>query len=200
MSTDSSLETEIDISKKEILISSSEINQRVAQLGKDISVDYQGRELHLVGVLNGAFIFLADLVRQINIPCQICFLQASSYKDQKVSSGEVTLMHNLDLSRKEVLVVEDIVDTGLTLKYILEDLRQQKPESIEICALLSKNIPDKAPVEVKYVGFEIEDRFVVGYGLDFAEKYREIPHIACLDYAESWGADSSAKTETHVAH
>ncbi|HBL55846.1 MAG TPA: hypoxanthine phosphoribosyltransferase, partial [Deltaproteobacteria bacterium] len=113
--------------------------------------------------------------------CQICFLQASSYKDKKVSSGEVTLMHNLDLSRKEVLVVEDIVDTGLTLKYILEDLQQQNPESLEICALLSKNIPDKAPVPVKYVGFEIEDRFVVGYGLDFAEKYREVPHIACLD-------------------
>jgi len=127
MSTDSSLETEIDISKKEILISSSEINQRVAQLGKEISVDYQGRELHLVGVLNGAFIFLADLVRQINIPCQICFLQASSYKDQKVSSGEVTLMHNLDLRGKDVLVVEDIFDTGLTLKYVMEDLLQQKP-------------------------------------------------------------------------
>ena len=181
MSTHSSLETEIDISKKEILISSSEINQRVAQLGKEISVDYQGRELHLVGVLNGAFIFLADLVRQINIPCQICFLQASSYKDQKVSSGEVILMHNLDLSGKNVIVVEDIVDTGLTLKHILEDLQQQKPASIEICALLSKNIPDKIPVEVKYIGFEIEDRFVVGYGLDFAEKYREVPHIACLD-------------------
>ena len=181
MSTDSSLETEIDISKKEILISSSEINQRVAQLGKEISADYHGRELHLVGVLNGAFIFLADLVRQINIPCQICFLQASSYKDQKVSSGEVTLMHNLDLSGKNVIVVEDIVDTGLTLKYILEDLQQQKPSSIEICALLSKIIPDKVPVKVKYVGFEIEDRFVVGYGLDFAEKYREVPYIACLD-------------------
>jgi hypoxanthine phosphoribosyltransferase len=108
-------------------------------------------------------------------------LQASSYKDQKVSSGEVTLMHNLDLSGKDVMVVEDIVDTGLTLKHILEDLQQQKPTSMEICALLSKNIPDKVPVKVKYVGFEIEDRFVVGYGLDFAEKYREVPHIACLD-------------------
>jgi hypoxanthine phosphoribosyltransferase len=98
-----------------------------------------------------------------------------------VSSGEVTLMHNLDLNGKDVMVVEDIVDTGLTLKHILEDLHQQKPTSIEICALLSKNIPDKVPVEVKYIGFEIEDRFVVGYGLDFAEKYREVPHIACLD-------------------
>ncbi len=181
MSAASSKEETVDINSKEVLISSDEIKKRVEELGRQISADYQGRELHLVGVLNGAFIFLADLARHISIPCQICFLQASSYKDKKVSSGEVTLMHNLDLSRKEVLVVEDIVDTGLTLKYILEDLQQQNPESLEICALLSKNIPDKAPVPVKYVGFEIEDRFVVGYGLDFAEKYREVPHIACLD-------------------
>ena len=181
MCSASTIEEKIDINSQEVLISRAEINQRVEELGRQISVDYQGRELHLVGVLNGAFIFLADLVRQLSIPCQICFLQASSYKDQKVSSGEVTLMHNLDLSGKDVMVVEDIVDTGLTLKHILEDLQQQKPTSIEICALLSKNIPDKVPVKVKYVGFEIEDRFVVGYGLDFAEKYREVPHIACLD-------------------
>ncbi|MBT3213086.1 MAG: hypoxanthine phosphoribosyltransferase [Deltaproteobacteria bacterium] len=181
MSSASSTEEIININSKEVLISREEIDQRVEELGRQISADYQGRELHLVGVLNGAFIFLADLVRQLSIPCQICFLQASSYKDQKVSSGEVTLMHNLDLNGKDVMVVEDIVDTGLTLKHILEDLHQQKPTSIEICALLSKNIPDKVPVEVKYIGFEIEDRFVVGYGLDFAEKYREVPHIACLD-------------------
>ena len=181
MSSASSTEEIININSKEVLISRAEIDQRVEELGRQISTDYQGRELHLVGVLNGAFIFLADLVRQLSIPCQICFLQASSYKDQKVSSGEVTLMHNLDLNGKDVMVVEDIVDTGLTLKHILEDLHQQKPTSIEICALLSKNIPDKVPVEVKYIGFEIEDRFVVGYGLDFAEKYREVPHIACLD-------------------
>ena len=181
MCSASSSEEKINVNSNEVLISKAEINQRVEELGEEISADYHGRELHLVGVLNGAFIFLADLVRQLNIPCQICFLQASSYKDQKVSSGEVTLMHNVDLSGKNVIVVEDIVDTGLTLKHILEDLQQQKPASIEICALLSKNIPDKIPVEVKYIGFEIEDRFVVGYGLDFAEKYREVPHIACLD-------------------
>lgn len=181
MSSASTTEEIININSREVLISRAEIDQRVEELGRQISADYQGRELHLVGVLNGAFIFLADLVRQLSIPCQICFLQASSYKDQKVSSGEVTLMHNLDLNGKDVMVVEDIVDTGLTLKHILEDLHQQKPTSIEICALLSKNIPDKVPVEVKYIGFEIEDRFVVGYGLDFAEKYREVPHIACLD-------------------
>ena len=181
MSIDSSPEKQMDISTKEVLISKSDINQRVEQLGREISADYHGRELHLVGVLNGAFLFLADLVRQINIPCKICFLQASSYKNQNVSTGEVTLMHNLDLCGKDVLVVEDIFDTGLTLKYIMEDLQQQEPKSLEACALLNKQIPDKVPIAVKYIGFDIEDRFVVGYGLDFSEYYREISHITCLD-------------------
>ena len=170
-----------DIYSKEVLISREEINRRVEQLGREISQDYKGRELHLVGVLNGAFMFLADLVRHLSIPCQICFLQASSYKEQLVSTGKVKLMHNLDLSGKDVLVVEDIFDTGLTLKHIREDLYVQKPTSLEICALLNKMIPDKLAVNVKYIGFEIENRFVVGYGLDYAEKYRELPHISCLD-------------------
>ena len=170
-----------DIYTKEVLISKEEINRRVEQLGREISQDYKGRELHLVGVLNGAFMFLADLARHLSIPCQICFLQASSYKDQLVSTGKVKLMHNLDLSGKDVLVVEDIFDTGLTLKHIREDLYVQKPTSLEICALLNKRIPDKLAVNVKYIGFEIENRFVVGYGLDYAEKYRELPHISCLD-------------------
>ena len=179
MNSVSSHEEKID--SKEVLISREEINSRVKQLGREISQDYKGRELHLVGVLNGAFMFLADLVRHLSIPCQICFMQASSYKDQQVSTGEVILMHNLDLRGKNVLVVEDIFDTGLTLKHIMEDLNMQKPASLEICALLNKSIPDKVTVDVKYIGFEIEDRFVVGYGLDYAEKYRELPHISCLD-------------------
>ena len=174
-------EEKIDIYSKEVLISKEEIDRRVEQLGHQISQDYQGIELHLVGVLNGAFMFLADLARHLSIPCQICFMQASSYKDQQVSTGKVTLMHNLDLSGKDVLIVEDIFDTGLTLKHIREDLNIQKPASLEICALLNKKIPDKASVEVRYIGFEIENRFVVGYGLDYAEKYRELPHISCLD-------------------
>ena len=174
-------EKQKDIYSKEVLISREEISLRVEQLGLEISQDYKGRELHLVGVLNGAFMFLADLVRHLSIPCQICFLQASSYKDQLVSTGKVKLMHNLDLSGKDVLVVEDIFDTGLTLKHIMEDLYVQKPTSLEICAFLNKRIPDKLAVNVKYIGFEIENRFVVGYGLDYAEKYRELPHISCLD-------------------
>ncbi len=177
----SSNEDKIDIYSREVLITRDEINYRIEQLGREISQDYQGRELHLVGVLNGAFIFLADLVRHLSIPCQICFLQASSYKDQQVSTGKVILMHNLDLSGKNVLVVEDIFDTGLTLQHIKEDLNMQKPASLEICALLNKRITNKASVNVKYIGFEIEDRFVVGYGLDYAEKFRELPHISCLD-------------------
>ena len=174
-------EKQKDIYSKEVLISREEISLRVEQLGLEISQDYKGRELHLVGVLNGAFMFIADLARHLSIPCQICFLQASSYKDQLVSTGKVKLMHNLDLSGKDVLVVEDIFDTGLTLKHIREDIHVQKPTSLEICALLNKRIPDKLDVNVKYIGFEIENRFVVGYGLDYAEKYRELPHISCLD-------------------
>ena len=119
-----------------------------------------------MGVLNGAFMFLADLVRHLSIPCQICFMQASSYKDQQVSTGEVTLMHNLDLSGKNVLIVEDIFDTGLTLKHIREDLNIQKPASLEICALLNKRIPDKVAIDVRYIGFEIENPihgFTKGY-------------------------------------
>ena len=169
------------IYSKKVLISREEINRRVEQLGREISQDYKGRELHLVGVLNGAFMFIADLARNLSIPCQICFLQASSYKEQLVSTGKVKLMHNLDLSGKDVLVVEDIFDTGLTLQHIKEDLNMQKPASLEICALLNKRITNKASVNVKYIGFEIEDRFVVGYGLDYAEKFRELPHISCLD-------------------
>ena len=114
----SSNDGKINIYSQEILISREEISQRVEELGRQISTDYQGSELHLVGVLNGAFIFLADLVRQLNIPCQICFLQASSYKEQKVSSGEVTLMHNLNLSGKHVLVVEDIFDLLNILRFV----------------------------------------------------------------------------------
>tara|TARA_Y100000590_G_C15149621_1_gene799325 strand:- start:280 stop:606 length:327 start_codon:yes stop_codon:yes gene_type:complete len=108
-------------------------------------------------------------------------MQASSYKDQQVSTGEVILMHNLDLKGKNVLIVEDIFDTGLTLQNIREDLNMQKPASLEICTLLNKKIPNKTAIDVKYIGFEIENRFVVGYGLDHAEKYRELPHISCLD-------------------
>ena len=178
MTEKSKPDEKIDINLDKILISKEQIEQRLLDLGSEISNDYEGKEIHVVGVLNGAFIFLADLARQLNVSCKIGFLQASSYTDQKVSSGKVKLMHNLDLRGKHVLIVEDIFDTGLTLKSIIEDLKQQEPKSLEVCALLSKKIPKKIPITVKYIGFEIEDRFVVGYGLDYAERYREIPYIA----------------------
>ena len=171
---------ETDINLEKILITKNQIKKRLIDLGSEISNDYKGKEIHIVGVLNGAFIFLADLARNLNVSCKICFLQASSYNDQKVSSGKVKLMHNLNLRGKHVLVVEDIFDTGLTLKRILEDLKMQEPKSLEVCTLLSKKIPKKVLIKVKYVGFEIEDCFVVGYGLDYAEKYREIPYIAYI--------------------
>ena len=180
MSEESIADKEIDVNLENILISKNQIDQRLIDLGSEISNDYKGKEIHVVGVLNGAFIFLADLARNLKVSCKICFLQASSYHDQKVSSGKVDLMHNLDLRGKDVLVVEDIFDTGLTLKCILEDLQMQEPKSLEVCTLLSKKIPKKVQINVKYVGFEIEDRFVVGYGLDYAEKFREIPYIAYI--------------------
>ena len=180
MTEKTTTEKELDINLENIFLSKTQIEQRLIDLGSEISNDYEGKEIHIVGVLNGAFIFLADLARKLKVPCKICFLQASSYNDEKVSSGKVKLMHNLDLKGKDVLVVEDIFDTGLTLKCILEDLQMQEPKSLEVCTLLSKKIPKKVQINVKYVGFEIEDRFVVGYGLDYAEKYREIPYIAYI--------------------
>ena len=174
-------ENDPDISKLEVLVSREELQQRIEKLGQEITADYQGKHLDLVGVLKGGFIFLADLVRELKIPCRIHFLQASSYQDRKTSSGVVRLSHELQLTGKHVMVVEDIYDTGLTLKRVYEDLNTQNPASLQICALLSKKIPEKVPLDVKYTGFEIENRFVIGYGLDYRERYREIPEIVCLD-------------------
>ena len=135
----------------------------------------------LVGVLKGAFMLTSDLARSLTIPCQIHFVQASSYGSEKVSSGQVQLANTLDVAGQHVVLIEDIYDTGNTLKHVLRDLQQQTPASLEVCTLLDKQIPDKCPIEVKYLGFEIPKRFVVGYGLDYAARYRELPYIACLD-------------------
>ena len=124
---------------------------------------------------------MADLVRELSVSCRIHFLQASSYQDRKTSSGVVKLSNALQLKGKHVLVVEDIFDTGLTLQRVVVDLDSQKPASLEVCTLLNKKIPNKAPLRVKYTGFEIKNRFVIGYGLDFGECYREIPEVVCLD-------------------
>lgn len=170
-----------DPSTLEVLLSAEQIQARVAELGTEISEHYQEQELYVVGILKGAFVFAADLLRQLRIPCQVHFIEASSYGQGKESSGVVTMRHKLEVQGKHVLLVEDIYDTGNTLLQVMNDLQQQQPASLEACALLNKDIPEKQNISLKFQGFEIPPRFVVGYGLDYAEYYRELPCIACLD-------------------
>ncbi len=164
-----------------VLIDSDRIRKRVEELGRKINEDYKNQPLVLLVVLKGSFLFCADLARQLSIPCRIEFIRASSYKDAKVSSGQLQLSELPDLRHANVLVVEDILDSGLTLHKILEHLRSENLASLEVCTLLSKQIPRDIQTEPKYIGFEIPNRFVVGYGLDYAERYREVPDIRCLD-------------------
>ena len=165
----------------EVLILPHDLRKRVTQIAEAISHAYANEVVWLVGVLKGAFMLTSDLARNLTIPCQIHFVQASSYGSGKESSGQVQLDNTLDVSGQHVVLIEDIYDTGNTLKRVLRDLRQQNPASLEVCTLLDKQGSEKHPVEVKYLGFEIPKRFVVGYGLDYAERYRELPYIACLD-------------------
>jgi hypoxanthine phosphoribosyltransferase len=163
----------------ETFISEEKIKQRVAELGKQITEDFAGEEIVVVGVLNGAFMFCADLIRQINLPITLEFLAVSSYGDATTSSGEVKI--NMDLKReiagKNVLIVEDIVDTGLTLSTLLEIMKVRKPKSLKLASLLHKPAKQTHEVPIDYLAFEIEDKFVIGYGLDYAGKYRELPYI-----------------------
>ncbi len=169
-----------DSSKLHELYSSEEIKKRVQELSFAISNDYVNRELNIVGILKGAFIFLADLVRFLTIPCYIHFLRASSYGCQKITSGQVEIQHTLNLAGKHILLVEDIIDTGLTLNSVINELRIQHPASLKICSLLDKPAARKTSIKVDYTGFTISDKFVVGYGIDFSEHYRELPYIAEL--------------------
>ncbi len=167
------------MSSKEMLFSRSDIQKRVAQMALDISRDYAGRELILVGVLKGAFIFMSDLARALDIPCRTDFIRAASYGAGEESSGcvEITKDIETDIADRDVLIVEDIVDTGLTVHHLTEVLRARKPRSLKVCAFLDKRCRRKIPFEADYVGFSIDDGFVVGYGLDFAEKYRTFPDV-----------------------
>ncbi len=167
----------------EVLISPEEIAVRVRELGKQISSDYDGKTVHLVCVLKGAYTFLADLARSIETPVTIDFLAVSSYGKGTTTSGEVQLTKDLDLSLegKDVVLVEDIADTGVTLNYLLTLLRSRRPASLKVAAFLSKPSRRQVAVEVDYVGFEVPDRFVVGYGLDHDQNYRQLPHIAAMD-------------------
>ncbi len=167
---------------EQIMLSEEEINNRVRELGEQISRDYQGKSILVVGILKGAMIFLADLVRNISVPTYFDFMAVSSYGSSTVSSGAVRILKDLDKSieGKHVIIVEDIVDTGLTLNYLVDILRARDPQSLKICTLLDK--PERRTVDVKidYLGFRIPDKFVVGYGLDYNERYRNLPYIAVL--------------------
>ena len=167
---------------QEVLISSSEIQEKVRELGERITGDYRGERPLLVGVLRGAVIVLGDLMRNINLPCEIDFMDISSYGTGTSSSGVVRILKDLeeDITGKHVLIVEDIIDTGLTLSYLRRSLLARKPASLEVCALLTKPARRRVELDIKYLGFEVPDEFVVGYGLDYAGAYRNLPDICVL--------------------
>lgn len=166
----------------EVLIREEELQVRVADLGRQISVDYAGKTPLLVGILKGASVFLSDLIRQITIPCMVDFIATASYDRGTESSGIVRILKDLDesIEGRHVLVVDDIIDTGYTMDYLLETLKARYPASLRVCALLDKVARRRRPVPIDYRGFEIPDRFVVGYGLDYGGIYRNLPFICVL--------------------
>ena len=167
---------------KEVLVPSSEIQDKVRELGERITDDYRGEKPLLIGVLRGAVVVMGDLMRNIDLQCEIDFMDISSYGSGTSSSGVVRILKDLeeDITDRHVLIVEDIIDTGLTLSYLLRSLLARKPASLEICALLSKPSRRRVDLDVKYLGFEVPDEFVVGYGLDYAGAYRNLPDICIL--------------------
>ena len=177
------MSTQLDAAIGEILIEEETLAARVAELGAEVSADYEGRDLLLIGVLKGAVFFMADLMRHLTVACEVDFMAISSYGDATDSSGIVRILKDLDISidGRDVLVVEDIIDSGLTLSYLMRNLESREPASLEVCALLTKPARREIDVPVRYVGFEIPNKFVVGYGLDFAERYRNLPYVGVLD-------------------
>jgi hypoxanthine phosphoribosyltransferase len=174
-----------DESIGEILVQADELQHRVRQLGAEITRDYAGppaRDLLLIGVLKGAFLFLADLMRHLEVGCEVDFMAVASYGSSTESSGVVRILKDLDapLEDRHVLIVEDIVDSGLTLQYLLRTLEARGPASLEVCALLTKPSRRTVDLPVRYTGFEIPDKFAIGYGLDYAERYRNLPYVAAL--------------------
>jgi hypoxanthine phosphoribosyltransferase len=165
-----------------VLLDADTISRRVVELGQEISRDYAGRDLLLIGVLKGAVFFIADLMRELEVSCEVDFMAISSYGSSTDSSGVVRILKDLDesIEGRDVLVVEDIIDSGLTLSYLLRTLRARQPRSLEVCALLTKPTRRKIEINCQYVGFEIPADFVIGYGLDFAEKYRNLPYVGVL--------------------
>ena len=175
--------TDVERGVKKVLIREHDLRARIAELGEEISNDYRDRDLLLVGVLKGAVFFMADLMRHLSIPCEVDFMAISSYGASTDSSGVVRILKDLDINieGRDVLVVEDIIDSGLTLSYLLRNLESRDPASLEVCALLTKPERREIEVPVRYVGFEIPNEFVIGYGLDYAERYRNLPYVAVLD-------------------
>jgi hypoxanthine phosphoribosyltransferase len=169
----------------DVLVDEDALAERVRELGGEISRDYEGRDLFLVGVLKGAVFFLADLMRHLSVPCAVDFMAVASYGSSTDSSGVVRILKDLDASieGREVLIVEDIVDSGLTLSYLLRTLRARNPASLEVCALLTKPERRKVDLPIRYVGFEFPNRFAIGYGLDHAERYRNLRYVAALEDA-----------------
>lgn len=169
-----------DIEK--VLVSAEEIQAKLAQMGEQITKDYAGKSLLLVGVLKGAFVVMADLARQIGLPLEFDFMAVSSYGAATKTSGVVRILKDLDhdLKDRDVLIVEDIIDSGLTLKYLLKSLAGRKPASLEVAALLRKKGIQQVELDLRYVGFDIPNEFVVGYGLDFGERYRNLPYVGTL--------------------
>jgi hypoxanthine phosphoribosyltransferase len=167
----------------EVLVSAEDLERRVRELGVQISRDYEGRVPVLIGVLKGAVLFLADLMRELTVPCEIDFMAVSSYGSATDSSGVVRILKDLDnpIEGRDVLIVEDIIDSGLTLHYLLKNLKARGPASLEVCALLTKPERRRVDLPIRYVGFEIPNRFAIGYGLDHAQRYRNLRYVAALE-------------------
>jgi hypoxanthine phosphoribosyltransferase len=167
----------------EILVQADDLRNRIRDLGREISADYQGRDLLLVGVLKGAVFFLADLMRELEVPCEVDFMAVASYGSATQSSGVVRILKDLEapVEGREILIVEDIVDSGLTLQYLLRNLESREPRSLEVCALLTKPGRREVDLPIRYVGFEIPNKFAIGYGLDYDERYRNLPYVAALN-------------------
>jgi hypoxanthine phosphoribosyltransferase len=167
----------------EVLVSSEDLTRRIAELGAEISRDYEGRDLVLVGVLKGAVLFIADLMRYLTVPCELDFMAISSYGSATDSSGVVRILKDLDapIENRDVLIVEDIIDSGLTLQYLLRTLTARNPGSLEVCALLTKPERRRVDLPTRYVGFEIPNRFAIGYGLDHRQQYRNLQYVAALE-------------------
>jgi len=166
----------------EVLVATDDLDRRVTELAAEISADYAGRELLLVAILKGALPFLADLMRRLTVPCEVDFMAVSSYGSSTDSSGVVRILKDLDapIAGRDVLIVEDIIDSGLTLHYLMKTLKARDPESLEVCALLTKPERRRVDLPTRYVGFEIPNRFAIGYGLDFEQRFRNLSYVAAL--------------------